>query len=155
MLPGETTLTRMLCGGEFGGQRPRQPDQAHFRRRDMGAPAAAGEGDPSPVKNRIRPYLFLTIDGITARVQWIAPSRTTPRTASQSSSVTSVKGLCGRIAALLIRMSTRPNSDIARADHRVDLILLGDVGDDRQRLDPAVAGFARDTRRPRPGWCAR
>jgi hypothetical protein len=33
---------------------------------------------------------------------------TTPRTNSQSASVVSVNGLCGRIATLLIRMSTRP-----------------------------------------------
>src|SRR5882672_6162577 len=32
-----------------------------------------------------------------------------------SESVVSVNGLCGRIAALLIRMSTRPNSDSALA----------------------------------------
>ena len=28
--------------------------------------------------------------------------------------------------------------------HRVDLILLGDVGNDGERLDPAVPGLARD-----------
>ena len=28
--------------------------------------------------------------------------------------------------------------------HRVDLVLLGDVGDDGDRLDPEVADFARD-----------
>src|SRR5204862_306230 len=40
---------------------------------------------------------------------------TTLRTRSQSSSLTSRNGLCGRIAALLIRMSTRPNSASAFA----------------------------------------
>src|SRR5437763_6692148 len=32
-----------VLGGELGGQGSRQPDQAHFRRRDVGAPAAAGK----------------------------------------------------------------------------------------------------------------
>src|SRR6266851_109166 len=43
---------------------------------------------------------------MTARVQYIAPSRTTPLTYSQSSTVSSVKGFCGR-SRLPKRLSPR------------------------------------------------
>jgi len=80
----------------------------------MRTPAAAHEGAFAR-EEQMRPYSFFTIGSMSARVRYTAPSSTTPLTASQSCAVSSVNGLCGRMAALLIRMSTRPNSDSARA----------------------------------------
>ena len=80
----------------------------------MRASAAADEGAFAG-EEQDAPVLVLTINSMTARVRYSAPSSTTPLTASQSCVVSSVNGLCGRMAALLIRMSTRPNSDSARA----------------------------------------
>jgi hypothetical protein len=55
-----------------------------------------------------------------------------------------VNGLCGRIAALLIKMSTRPNSDSALAGECLDIGLDADVGENGDRLDPEIPGLTRD-----------
>jgi hypothetical protein len=52
--------------------------------------------------------------------------------------------MCGRIAALLMRMSTRPNSESALQRHRLDLILLCHIGDDRDGPDTERLRFADD-----------
>ena len=77
-------------------------------------------------------------------MQYIAPSRTTPLTSSQS-----------RVGHLGERL-VRPDRGVVDQDvdapelgqrprhHRLDLILLGDVGDNGERLDPELPGLARD-----------
>src|SRR5262249_45260935 len=66
-------------------------------------------------------------------------SSITLRINSQSASVVSVNGLCGRIAALLIRISTRPNSDSALLASASTSAFFADIGENGDRFDPEIS----------------
>ena len=55
------------------------------------------------------------------------------------------------IAALLTRMSTRPNASIVVVDHRVDLVVVSEVGRHRDRVAAGVGDRAHGRRRSCPG----
>ena len=92
MLPGETTLTRMLCAANSDASPRANPTRPIFAADTCARPLPPTKA-PSPVNSTMRPYWLATMDSMTARVQYSAPSSTTPLTASQSCTVSSVNGL--------------------------------------------------------------
>ena len=82
----------------------------------------------------------------TALAQIAEPMRWTFSTSSKSASSILAKLLSRRMPALLTRMSTLPQRDCATADHRGDLIGVGDVGavgDRRRRRPPRFRAATR------------
>src|SRR5690349_22782183 len=74
MLPGETTLTLMLCGAEFRGEPTRQTNQRHLDCREMSATAAAtgiGAVDLFSRGSRLR-GTWLTAGPISASLRSVA-----------------------------------------------------------------------------------
>ena len=68
MLPGDTTFTRMFCAANSDASPRAKPTRPIFAAETAARPEPPMKA-PSPVKKTIRPYLFLTIDSMTARVQ--------------------------------------------------------------------------------------
>jgi hypothetical protein len=68
MLPGETTLTRMLCGANSEASARARPTRPIFAAETWARPDPPTKA-PSPVKNRMCPYRLATIEPMTARVQ--------------------------------------------------------------------------------------
>ena len=68
MLPGETTLTRMFWAANSEARARASPTSPIFAAETWARPDPPVKA-PSPVKNRMRPYRFWTIESMTARVQ--------------------------------------------------------------------------------------
>src|SRR6185369_9434204 len=107
ILPGTTQLTVMPCGANSDAialVRPTMPI--------LPVPTWARPGAPrwveTPPRLMMRPYLFLSMCGSTAREHRNAPSRMTLSTSCHCLRDMSRKCASARTAALLIRISTRP-----------------------------------------------
>src|SRR5215813_4975683 len=106
-----------VMGSEFRGEPARHADQPHLRRRQMSA-ATAASGNRAVADEEQNAPVAIPHHWLYQRARQVeraVKNYTTDRINSQSAWVVSMNGLCGRIAALLIRMSTRPNSDTALA----------------------------------------
>src|SRR5580700_1877129 len=129
--------------GELGGQGSRQPDQAHLRRRDVGASAAAGEGAFAGEKQDAAVLVLdHRADGRLRAVECAIeddPPDVLPVLYRHLG-----EGLVGPDRGIVDQNVDAAELGHRLRHHRVDLIFLGDVGYDGERLDPPVAGFTRD-----------
>src|SRR5215472_5906549 len=104
---GRNDVHSDVVRGEFGGETTGQPDQAHLRRRQMGAAGAAG-ADRTVATEKQEPAVLILHHRLDQRARQV--DRPVEDDAANMLPLLlrpEIKGFCGRIAALLIRMSTR------------------------------------------------
>ena len=108
MRPGTMQFTVTPCGANSDASARVKPTMPALPAPTWARPGAPRWLDTPPIL-MMRPNLFLTMCGSAAREHRNAPSRMTPMMSRHCLKVISRNGVSARLAALLIRMSTRPN----------------------------------------------
>ena len=141
---GRDHIDADVVRGELGGEPARHADQPHLRRREMGAAAAASGNRAVAAEEQDAPVLVL---------DHLADQRARQVEGPVEYDIADPLPI---LIAHLEKRLVRPDCGVVDQDvdaaelaerfrrHRLNLVLLADIGDDRDRLDPEILRLARD-----------